>query len=618
MRITIIKKITTLLFLMLAVAVINIWIIYHYQTQARRDIHIVNVAGRQRMLSQRIAKSALAVANGHDISRGELEQSIQYYDSSLAALWYGSEAVEGYIPPAPVEMKDLFQKNKVIWKPFKEKAEVIVKEKRDSPYFVTAVDYVRSNNDDLLKISDRVTVTFDNIFSRKALFLRILLLVMLGGNALVFIIGYLIAVKIVEPLKVLSAVAVKIGSGDFTSKAVVTTKDEIGDLALSFDKMGESLKRLLSEITLAKDYTDNIIQSIGDALLVAHPDGTIVTVNKASTELTGYSQEELLGKNIEQLFPEFDTSNGQDRLSNHETHCLDKDSRKIPATISCSSMKDSGGLTNVIYTVTDDTERKKEEKEKANLEAQLRQSQKLESVGTMANGIAHTFNNVLGTIRGYADMSLKVTPPETRVYLYLKHIIKGTATAKELADDMLMFSRNETQNFRLTDIESIVQEAIKLFKVSFMDTVTLHINLETISGKIFLDPNQIEHTVMNLCQNAYHAVRDDGGEIAITLKQIDVDTSLASAYQNLHEGPYAKLTITDTGRGMDKKTLEHIFEPFFTTKPAGEGTGLGLSVVHGIMTAHKGSIIVKSSPGEGTTFDLYFPLADGQNQTKEE
>jgi len=298
MRITVVKKIIILLFLMLTVAIVNIVVIYHYHTQQRHDSHIVNVAGRQRMISQRMAKLALSIAIGNDSNRRILEATIRFYDSSLEALWHGGEPMGRHIPAAPKIMEELFKKNKNIWDTLKENAKIVVREPSDNKAFEEAIDHIQDSSDDLLRINDLITIMFENILDRKNLLLRILLLMIVGVDILIFMIGYFLAVTmIVKPLKILSTTAAKIGAGDFTAKASITSNDEIGDLAVSFNKMsaainGKTNKLIEANMNLQEVHKELLLASRRAGMAevatdVLHNVGNVLNSINVSTTVIG-------------------------------------------------------------------------------------------------------------------------------------------------------------------------------------------------------------------------------------------------------------------------------------------------------------------------------------------
>jgi len=249
------------------------------------------------------------------------------------------------------------------------------------------------------------------------------------------------------------------------------------------------------------------------------------------------------------------------------------------------------------------------EKEKMQGVAQDRQLQELKFIGLIASGIVHDFNNAIGIIRGYADLALRATPSSDHNHAYLKQIIEGADLSKDLAEKLRIFTKQKKPNFELINIHSIVDQAVIIFKESLAATIDLQQDIDTMCTAVLADADQIRQAVINLCNNACDAMCENGGVLKIILKEVDVGASFAEEYEGLNEGRYVKLTICDTGHGMDQKILKQIFEPFFTTKKTGENAGLGLSVVHAIVKGHKGEIIAESHPGEGAKFDIYLPLA---------
>lgn len=251
--------------------------------------------------------------------------------------------------------------------------------------------------------------------------------------------------------------------------------------------------------------------------------------------------------------------------------------------------------------------RQKFERERAELEKQLFQLQKMETIGTLAGGIAHDFNNILTPILGYTDMALEEIPEESNLRFDIEQINNAAMRGKNLIQQILTFSREVEFEQKPIQIQPIVAEVINLMKASFSPTVEIRQNLYSGVGTVLADPTHIHQIVMNLCTNAHHSMINSGGILEIKLEAVTIDQKSADKIQKIKKGDYICLRISDTGHGMDLKTKERIFEPFFTRKEVGSGTGLGLSVVHGIVNSYGGTITVESSPGKGTTFSIYLP-----------
>ena len=262
--------------------------------------------------------------------------------------------------------------------------------------------------------------------------------------------------------------------------------------------------------------------------------------------------------------------------------------------------------------IWDITERKRAEEEKEKLEAELQQAQKLEAIGTLAGGIAHDFNNILQPIIGYTDMELNDLSPSDPVRKSLEQVLKASLRAKDLIRQIMAISRSTQEQQRIPiDISSIIKEALKLLRSSLPTSIEMRQKIR--KGVALAEPTQIHQVLMNLCTNAAHAMADKG-ILKIRLSPVDLsETDLArQRIVDLKPGPYLKLSVSDTGAGMDASTMEHIFDPYFTTKEVGKGSGLGLAVVHSIVKRHEGAITVLSEPGKGTIFSVYFPRVDIQ------
>jgi CheY-like chemotaxis protein len=231
----------------------------------------------------------------------------------------------------------------------------------------------------------------------------------------------------------------------------------------------------------------------------------------------------------------------------------------------------------------------------------------MEAIGTLAGGIAHDFNNILSIIFGYNQLAMVEKDPENR-RRHLEELNKGAERAKELVAQILTFSRKAEQQMQPLQASLIVKEALKMLRASIPTTIEIRPNIVS-EALVLADPTQIHQVVMNLCTNAYHAMRETGGILAVSLKEVQI-AGEEYGYADLAPGNYLKLEVSDTGCGIDTKTQEKIFEPYFTTKKPGEGTGLGLAVVHGIVKSHHGHITVYSEPGKGTSFHVYLPLTE--------
>lgn len=275
-----------------------------------------------------------------------------------------------------------------------------------------------------------------------------------------------------------------------------------------------------------------------------------------------------------------------------------------------------GKLAMAFNNMSESLNRRKAEKER--LEVQLRHGQKMEAIGTLAGGIAHDFNNILGVIMGYTELALLDVPEGNSLRRKLDEVSKASNRAKDLVSQILAFSRKggkDEQERKPVQISLIVKEVLKMLRSSLPTTIEIRQNIKTQNIKtgmatVLADPTQIHQVLMNLCTNAAYAMRDKGGILEVSLADVDIDSDAAAKHPDMTPGRYQRLTVSDTGHGMDSAVMERIFDPFFTTKGPGEGTGMGLAMIHGIVKNHDGVITVHSKPGKSTTFQVFLPTAE--------
>jgi signal transduction histidine kinase/ActR/RegA family two-component response regulator len=247
-----------------------------------------------------------------------------------------------------------------------------------------------------------------------------------------------------------------------------------------------------------------------------------------------------------------------------------------------------------------------EMEERNKTEAQLRQAQKMEALGTLTGGIAHDFNNILAVIVGFTDIVRGHVPKKSQDAQGLDRVMEAGLRGRELIRQMLAFSRKTDQDKKPVQLSSIIRETMKLLRASIPTTVSIKVDIKSEPGVVLADLVQVQQVLMNLCTNAAYAMREKGGTLNVELSDLSVEQSNGNSHP-LKPGNYARLVVRDTGEGIPEDVMDKIFDPFFTTKKLGEGTGLGLSVVHGIVRQHDGHITVESLPGKGSTFSVYLP-----------
>lgn len=395
--------------------------------------------------------------------------------------------------------------------------------------------------------------------------------------------------------------------------AIITTK-------LINYQSGYAILGIVTDITERKQAEGDLLQSeekyralfeeSKDAIYVSSVDGKFSDINPAGVQLFGYdSKDELLNVDIahdlylnpsdRQKFQNELRSKGHVR--DFEVDLRKKNGTKITVLVTSTGIKNEKemvvGYRGIIRDIT----------EKKQLEQQLLQAQKMEAIGTLAGGIAHDFNNILSAILGYTELTKDIITDDGMVSKNLDQVYKAGLRAKDLIQQILTFSRQKNHQPQPLQIELIIKEALKLMRASFPATIEIRQNLNGNGGFVFADPTQMHQVMMNLCTNAYDAMRKKGGLLEVSLNKIKINGNKIDDQLELPGGDYIKMTIGDTGTGMDRETAKRVFDPFFTTKDAGSGTGLGLSVVHGIVKKHDGEITVESEPGKGTTFNIYIP-----------
>ncbi len=346
-------------------------------------------------------------------------------------------------------------------------------------------------------------------------------------------------------------------------------------------------------------------------------DGMYISINQGFTRTTGYTEEDVLGKtslelniwdNAEDRKKLVEGLREHGRMENLEAVFRKKDGTTLLGLMSAAIIQVDGVPYNLSIT-RDITELRLAEAKKMDLERRLLQAQKLESIGTLAGGIAHDFNNVLGGIMGYTEMSLRCTEKDSKLEKNLFKILKATDRAKHLIEQILTFSRKTTPQKSIISVRPIIKEALDLLRASIPSSVIIESDLDKNTKPVLADPTKIHEVLLNLATNAVHAMNRKG-MMTIRLYAACLDRVVIGHAGEIAPGEYTVIEVADTGCGMEATTLSRAFEPFFTTKAVGEGTGMGLSVVLGVLQSLGGDIQVESKVGKGTTFRLYLPVAE--------
>lgn len=355
---------------------------------------------------------------------------------------------------------------------------------------------------------------------------------------------------------------------------------------------------------------ETAIEQAAESIMVTDNTGKILYVNPAFEETTGYNRDEVLGqtprvlksgRQSEEFYREMWNTISSGRVWRGHLVNRKKDGGLYEEEATISPIRSTTDAIINYVAVKRNVTREVE------LAKQLRQTQKMEAIGTLAGGIAHDFNNILSAIIGYSEIALQDVEADSRLRGYLERVLGAGSRAKELVQQILAFSRQAELEPKPLNITPIVKEALKLLRASLPAFIDIRQDLAS-EATIQADPTHMHQVVMNLCTNAAHAMEKGGGNLTVHLEDVAVSAETAVQVPDLTPGPFVCLTVRDTGHGMPREVVERIFDPFFTTKEIGEGTGMGLAVVHGIIRTHRGAILVESEPGAGTVFKVYFPI----------
>ncbi|MFO7751533.1 MAG: transporter substrate-binding domain-containing protein [Desulfobacteraceae bacterium] len=361
-----------------------------------------------------------------------------------------------------------------------------------------------------------------------------------------------------------------------------------------------------------------LVDTIPDLIWLKDENGVYLSCNPTFEKFFGAKEPEIKGKTDYDFVDEStaDSFRMHDRkamqagqpMINEEHLTFAKDGYQgIFETIKTPMPDNRGNLIGILGIARDITDRKKAEKENLLLERKLSQAQKLETIGTLAGGIAHDFNNILTSIIGFTQLCLADAKEGTDLHNDLSQVMKAGLRAKDLVQQILAISRKDEKKIIPVSINPLIKEALKMLRSTLPSSIELRINIPSEPFVVQADPTKIHQVIMNLATNAMHAMADSAGVIEVTVCTKSLDENIKTAHPGMEPGEYVQITVSDTGNGIPEQFIDKIFEPYFTTKRKGRGTGLGLSVVHGIIKSHGGHITVYSEPGKGTTFHIYLP-----------
>ena len=455
--------------------------------------------------------------------------------------------------------------------------------------------------------------TYDD--SSGEMLLSSLLIVSVTTIILIVATGFLVRRFLKGPLSSLNAIVDTYAAGVYEYEPKNIPYEEFQSFWRVIKEMGRKITEHIQKVKQAEEKYRNIFENAVEGIFQSTIEGRYLSASPSFAHMTGYDSPEELIASITDIRNHC-YINPKDRdafvrllienetVKGFEVQQYRKDRSTLWMSISGRLISNDQGVPQYIEGFSIDITNRK------NLETQLRQVQKMEAIGTLAGGIAHDFKNILGVIIGCTELSIVKTPESSEARIYLSKVLEAGKRATKLVNQILTFSRQSESEIKPIYLGRIVKETLKFIRAILPATIEIREVINTETGVALADPTQVHQVLMNLCTNAAHAMQPHGGVLEVGLTEVDVPSEDTGKPADSNLQPYIELCIIDTGHGMTAETLERIFDPFFTTKPVGEGTGLGLSVVHGIVKKHNGLISVKSEPGKGSEFRICFPRID--------
>jgi len=376
-------------------------------------------------------------------------------------------------------------------------------------------------------------------------------------------------------------------------------------------------KRAEEAAIKAKEEWEMTFNSVQDLIMILDDKYRIIRVNKAMADSLGVAPDEAVGltcyKHVHGTEKPPSFCPHTRLLEDDQAHSAEIHEERLGGyfLVDVYPFHDTNdriaGCVHIAHNIT----------ARIKLEKQLRQAQKMESIGSLAGGVAHDFNNILSPIIVHSEMAMMDLPSESPLQQNIREIYKAGERARDLVKQILTFARRQ-ENERVTlKTSQILKESIKLLRSTIPTIIDIQYEIDSEQDIVFADPTQLNQIIMNLCTNAAHAMEEKGGVLKINLTNENLDSESANEFQDLAPGHYIKLSVRDTGQGIEPQFMAKIFEPYFTTKAVGKGTGMGLALVHGIVKSHGGTVTVQSKAGKGTTFHVYLPLVEEDTGTLE-
>ena len=450
-----------------------------------------------------------------------------------------------------------------------------------------------------------------------------LLIVSVTTIILILATGFLVRRFLKGPLNSLNDIVDAYAAGIYEFEARDIPYEEFQSFGRVLLDMGTKITKHIQKVKQAEENYRNIFENAVEGIFQSTPQGRYQSVSPSMAHMMGYDSPEEMITSITDIRSQ-SYVNQKDRdtfvsrllkngtVKGFEVQQYRRNGSKFWMSISGRLIRDDKGMPQIIEGFGIDITSRK------NLENQLRRAQKMETIGTLAGGIAHDFKNILGVMVGCTELAVVKTPETSQSQIYLSKVLEACSRATSLVNQILMFSRQSESEIKPVHLSDIVRETLKFIRATLPATIEIREKITIESDAVLADPTQIHQVLMNLCTNSAHAMQSKGGVLVVGLTEAEFCPEETDMQIDATPQHFIELYIRDTGHGMSKETLERIFDPFFTTKPVGEGTGLGLSVVHGIVNKLNGSIRVKSEPGAGSIFHVYFPRFDSPHLIMED
>jgi PAS domain S-box-containing protein len=606
-RPTLTKKIGLLLLLPFIGSLVGSLVFEAYLKRARASDHVVNAAGREEILAAELRDWAHMVSLGQEEDRAGLRPRVKEFEYTLVALQRGGLDLGNIIAAAPPDVKPELAAVASLWNGLRPDLLTVSEAPRAEARFVAAYQRVDHGLPQLSDVAERFAIAVVEKREREQGEMLWTLRLIAVGTFAVFFAGLALTRRfIVRPIAGLDTAARRMRAGDFSLRLDASARDELGMLARTFNAMAEQVERLLGETRLQAA----ALHAAADAIVITDANGAIEWVNPAFVASTGFTAAEAMGKNPRELVKSgkhdqafykdlWDTIRAGrvwrgkvvNRRKDGSLHTVEQSITPV--------LNESGAITHYIAI-------KEDISESLLLQAQLLQSQKIESVGRLAGGVAHDFNNLLSVIIGWTGIALQDLPAGHAVRPSLEEVLSAGERAAGLTRQLLAFSRQQVMEPTLFNVNDLVVQMDTMLRRLIGENIEFVTRTNPELGTVKMDRGQLEQVLLNLVVNARDAM-PEGGKLTIETANVVLDAEYPRKNVGVTPGEYVMLAVTDSGTGMSEEVKTHIFEPFFTTKAPGKGTGLGLATCYGIAKQAGGHIAVYSEEGLGTAVRVYLP-----------